>query len=495
MKKTIICILTFIIVCISGISAAATGIWGSVSVFDGFGNRLYGEDLKISIGFLGEIEYQLSSYNNLKLWQELDEGTKSLILSNAGEKEYFTIFKLKYGNIDDVEETGVFTVRLNSIINYGGKSRSELIGSDYRVYHLNDDSLEEIEIKYSDKDSVRFESDEIGVYILYYNPNIYDVKFYDEYPEDSMEAFYVIENLGKSDVVEFPEIPTKDGYVFTGWKQENMQGRYPTYFYIDPNYLTSFYLWNAYASWCPEDEYTPLEVSIDSKKKITKGKEDGCEIILTLSEGMFDETIDENVENDWKIVGNDELSISNVERIDNTTAKLTLVGNSSDKFTKGEIKVEFNSELYISHEGFGDNWDIHEIADIQLDENGIKRKMFISDNAVTLQKQKRGGSGGGVEKHTVAFETNGGEEMQSMRVTNGHTLEAPERVLKEGFVFAGWYTDEELTEKYDFTSPVTKGFTLYAAWEKPIAKQNLKQIFFPIKIIEEAIEFVKSVIR
>ncbi len=42
-------------------------------------------------------------------------------------------------------------------------------------------------------------------------------------------------------------------------------------------------------------------------------------------------------------------------------------------------------------------------------------------------------------------------------------------LTKNGFVFEGWYLDEELTDKWDFaTDRVSKDCTLYAKWEKAI---------------------------
>lgn len=38
---------------------------------------------------------------------------------------------------------------------------------------------------------------------------------------------------------------------------------------------------------------------------------------------------------------------------------------------------------------------------------------------------------------------------------------SPER---EGYDFQGWYTAKDGGAKYDFGTPVTKGFTLYAHW-------------------------------
>lgn len=45
------------------------------------------------------------------------------------------------------------------------------------------------------------------------------------------------------------------------------------------------------------------------------------------------------------------------------------------------------------------------------------------------------------------------------------TERTPER---EGYTFAGWYTDAECTQAYDFTAKVTGDLTLYAKWEKNV---------------------------
>ena len=515
MKKSIVIFCLFILLCSLFTCNTCASVYTSFWPIDENGNDLHAVCLDLYIDTCMDIDgnvfnLELKENTSSTILYELDENIQIQILENANEDDFIVILNLcSPDGSNPYPEIEPLNVKIGIEERIGG-SRTYLMGTDFRLYSFDGDETYEIEITEMSIKKVSFTSEKLGCYVLYYNPRVYSVDFFEdeiEYDENRNivnEVYFTATNLAQFDSLYFPEIPEKEGYVFTGWKQNKRKGAYYTYCYIESKKDLLLDEWkiypcdvrNIYASWCSEDEYSPLEVVIESEITIKKGKEDGCEIILTLSEGMFDETIDEDIENDWKIVGSDELLISSVERIDNTTAKLTLSGNSSDKFTKGEIKVEFNSELYISHEGFGDNWDIHEIADIQLDENGIKRKMFISDNSIILEKQKKSGNSGGVEKHTVTFETNGGEELPSVRVANGHTLKVPERVLKEGFVFAGWYTDEELTEKYDFTSPVTKGFTLYAAWEKPTAKeQNSKQIFFPIKIIEEAIEFVKSVIR
>ncbi len=66
--------------------------------------------------------------------------------------------------------------------------------------------------------------------------------------------------------------------------------------------------------------------------------------------------------------------------------------------------------------------------------------------------------------YTVTFETNGGTEIEEQTVAEGETAEKPDDPVREGFVFDGWYSDEGLTEEYDFSEPVTEDITVYARW-------------------------------
>ena len=65
---------------------------------------------------------------------------------------------------------------------------------------------------------------------------------------------------------------------------------------------------------------------------------------------------------------------------------------------------------------------------------------------------------------TVSFETNGGTAVAAQTVTDGETAAKPADPTKEGYTFAGWYSDEALSTAYDFTKPVTADLTLYAKW-------------------------------
>ncbi len=68
--------------------------------------------------------------------------------------------------------------------------------------------------------------------------------------------------------------------------------------------------------------------------------------------------------------------------------------------------------------------------------------------------------------HKITFESNGGSAVSSVNVKDGGTLSAPANPSKLGFNFEGWYCNPELTDPYNFSSPVKYGFTLYAKWSE-----------------------------
>ena len=73
-----------------------------------------------------------------------------------------------------------------------------------------------------------------------------------------------------------------------------------------------------------------------------------------------------------------------------------------------------------------------------------------------------------VDTHTVTFETNGGSAVDAQPVADSATVTEPTAPTREGFTFDGWFTDAACTNTYNFTTPVTKPFTLYAKWN-PVA--------------------------
>jgi hypothetical protein len=70
------------------------------------------------------------------------------------------------------------------------------------------------------------------------------------------------------------------------------------------------------------------------------------------------------------------------------------------------------------------------------------------------------------EAYAVAFNTNGGNDIDAQYVVSGDKVTAPETPVKGSTDFLGWYSDVELTTLWDIESDVVNGnITLFAKWD------------------------------
>lgn len=69
-----------------------------------------------------------------------------------------------------------------------------------------------------------------------------------------------------------------------------------------------------------------------------------------------------------------------------------------------------------------------------------------------------------VDDCVVTFNTAGGSVIEAQIIEKGTKAAEPTAPIKEGFVFQGWYVDQECTQAYDFEAPVNSDITLYAKW-------------------------------
>ena len=71
-----------------------------------------------------------------------------------------------------------------------------------------------------------------------------------------------------------------------------------------------------------------------------------------------------------------------------------------------------------------------------------------------------------INSYSVTFNSNDGSDIDSQTVDYGDTVAEPTAPTKNGYTFAGWYSDEGLVSAYDFSTTVTSDITLYAKWTK-----------------------------
>ena len=71
----------------------------------------------------------------------------------------------------------------------------------------------------------------------------------------------------------------------------------------------------------------------------------------------------------------------------------------------------------------------------------------------------------GASQYSVYFNSMGGSDVPTAVVASGAKVTEPSDPTKDGYTFAGWYSDLGLTEAWDFaTDTVSSNIMLYAKW-------------------------------
>jgi len=77
-------------------------------------------------------------------------------------------------------------------------------------------------------------------------------------------------------------------------------------------------------------------------------------------------------------------------------------------------------------------------------------------------------------KAIVTYEGNTGRGSVTEKVLVGDAVEEPKAPVRKGYIFDGWYADNEFTEKWEFYRAIDQDTTLYAKWNAE-AGQALQQ--------------------
>jgi len=69
--------------------------------------------------------------------------------------------------------------------------------------------------------------------------------------------------------------------------------------------------------------------------------------------------------------------------------------------------------------------------------------------------------------YTVTFDSKGGTDVASQAKMYGEYVDVPEPPTREGYVFTGWYADENCANIWEMDNYIVgDNMTLYAGWEK-----------------------------
>ncbi len=155
------------------------------------------------------------------------------------------------------------------------------------------------------------------------------------------------------------------------------------------------------------------------------------------------------------------------DRAENVKAVKFTINEAASTFTTPiKVKIPYEKGVgaikvkYISDDGSTET----NIPATHDGENAVFEVAHFSDYVVYTEPTIVASTGGVSLDRTVKFETNGGSAIKSITVSKNGTIAKPEDPTKEGFTFAGWYTDKALTAEYEFGSRITNSFTLYAKW-------------------------------
>ena len=138
-----------------------------------------------------------------------------------------------------------------------------------------------------------------------------------------------------------------------------------------------------------------------------------------------------------------------------------------------------NSLTRVYYAGTADQWKALAEADfVPLD--GVTNGDSKNFTGINYSEDRNGGNNNQLRQEKmvivsckVNFEMNGhGTAPETQPVYEENTATKPADPTAKGYKFAGWYTDAECKNAFDFTKPITANTTVYAKWE-PIPDHEL----------------------
>ena len=269
------------------------------------------------------------------------------------------------------------------------------------------------------------------------------------------------------------DIPTKTGYKFLGWYEDDEEFLFNKVIYEDTTLTAKWEKIN------PEkytikfmlegEEISSQEVEFDSQAvEPTIEDKEGFEFDGWYTDSDFKNKFNFSspVQSDltlyarWKKKKYTVSFVLDQENIPNQEVEF----DSQAKEPTIEDKEDFEFDGWYTDPGFTKKFDFS---------SPIKSKLTLY-----ARWEKK--------KYTVSFVLEG-EEISNQNVEFDSQAAEPKIETREGFEFDGWYTDPGFTSKFDFSSPVQSDLNLYARWKKK--KHTVSFVLDQENIPSQKVEF------
>lgn len=164
---------------------------------------------------------------------------------------------------------------------------------------------------------------------------------------------------------------------------------------------------------------------------------------------------------------------------DSKKVYVTVEKSHEDKTVEGEGEYAYGDTVTLKAGTGFKHWSI----------NGEKISesnpyTFTATEDVTVTANFKTSSGGGslntnFTYYTVKFHSNGGTRIDDIKVAKNTVAKEPAAPERKGYEFTGWYTDEELKNKFDFKNTrLFDNLELYAGWKRTESDDKESQLPF-----------------
>ena len=135
--------------------------------------------------------------------------------------------------------------------------------------------------------------------------------------------------------------------------------------------------------------------------------------------------------------------------------------NSKNNVTKYTVedKIELHAPSKVGYDFVG--W----FTDAEFTSSVVTELKVGTSGKITLYAHYS------INQYTISFESNGGTSVSAITQNYATSVTAPEAPSKNGYTFAGWYSNASLTSKYTFSTMPAEDITLYAKWD--LANYNI----------------------